>query len=103
MAVAYTTAVLASSRGTSVTTTTVCGLTEVIRSAIGPQFRDLLFRRGEPRFYAFDILWDEHAWSDNENERHRFRSGEDVRYLPLSDRKLRLRAVVPKRGERLLY
>lgn len=21
------------------------------------QFRDLLFRRGEPRFYAFDALW----------------------------------------------
>ncbi len=21
------------------------------------QFRDLLFRRGEPRFYAFDLLW----------------------------------------------
>jgi bifunctional non-homologous end joining protein LigD len=28
---------------------------------------------------------------------------EDVRYLPLIDRKLRLRAVVPKVGERLLY
>ena len=27
-----------------------------------PQFRDVLFRRGEPRFYAFDILWDEHPW-----------------------------------------
>lgn len=33
-----------------------------------PQFRDLLFRRGEPRFYAFDLLWNE---------------GEDSRYLPL--------------------
>ena len=21
------------------------------------QFKDLLFRRGEPRFYAFDLLW----------------------------------------------
>ena len=30
-----------------------------------PQFRDLLFRRAEPVFYAFDILWDEHAWSDD--------------------------------------
>ena len=68
-----------------------------------PQFRDLLFRRGEPLFYAFDLLWDEHAWSDDEEERRRFRNGEDVRYLPLIDRKLRLRAVVPKRGERLLY
>ena len=68
-----------------------------------PQFRDLLFRRAEPVFYAFDILWDELPWSDDERERHRFRNSEDTRYLPLIDRKLRLRAVVPKRGERLLY
>lgn len=67
------------------------------------QFRDLLFRRAEPFFYSFDILWDEHAWSDDEVERRRFRNGEDLRYLPLIDRKLRLRATVPKRGERLLY
>jgi bifunctional non-homologous end joining protein LigD len=68
-----------------------------------PQFRDLLFRRAEPLFYAFDILWDEHAWTDDEEEMRRFRNGEDLRYLPLVDRKLRLHAVVPKRGERLLY
>ncbi len=68
-----------------------------------PQFRELLFHRDEPRFIAFDILWDEHARSDDEEEMRRFRNGEDLRYLPLSDRKLRLRAVVPKRGERLLY
>ncbi len=68
-----------------------------------PQFRDLLFRREEPFFYAFDILWDEHAWSDDDEERQRFRNGEDLRYLPLSDRKLRLRRVVAERGERLLY
>jgi bifunctional non-homologous end joining protein LigD len=68
-----------------------------------PQFRDLLFRRAEPMFYAFDLLWDEHAWSDDEVEMRRFRNGEDLRYLPLFDRKLRLHAVVPKRGERLLY
>jgi len=43
-----------------------------------PQFRDLLFRRGEPRFVAFDLLWCE---------------GEDLRYLPLIDRKRRLRSV----------
>jgi len=67
------------------------------------QFRDLLFRRGEPHFYAFDILWDRHPWSDDEQERRRFRNGEDLRYLPLCDRKLRLRAVVPHTGERLLY
>jgi bifunctional non-homologous end joining protein LigD len=68
-----------------------------------PQFRDLLFRRAEPLFYAFDILWDEHAWSDDEQEQRRFRNGEDLRYLPLIERKLRLHAAVPKRGERLLY
>ncbi|MFI5110438.1 MAG: hypothetical protein ACHP78_16570 [Terriglobales bacterium] len=32
------------------------------------QFRDLRFRRGEPRFYAFDLLWVDR---------------EDLRYLPL--------------------
>jgi ATP-dependent DNA ligase len=32
-----------------------------------------------------------------------FRNGEDLRYLPLIDCKLRVHAVVPKRGERLLY
>lgn len=68
-----------------------------------PQFRNLMFRRTEPLFYAFDILWDEHATSDDEEEMHRFRNGEDTRYLPLIDRKLRLRRVVPKQGERLLY
>lgn len=67
-----------------------------------PTFRNLLFRRAEPVFYAFDILWDEHAWSDDEEEMRRFRNGEDTRYLPLIDRKLRLPRVVPKRGERLL-
>jgi len=68
-----------------------------------PQFRKLLFRRDEPLFYAFDILWDEHAWSDDEYERRRFGKGEDLRYLPLCDRKLRLGAIMPRQGERLLY
>ena len=68
-----------------------------------PQFRNLLFRRAEPMFYAFDILWDEHALSSDEDEMRRFRNGEDTRYLPLTDRKLRLRRVVPKQPERLLY
>jgi ATP-dependent DNA ligase len=68
-----------------------------------PQFRDLLFRRAEPRFIAFDILWEEHAKTDDEQEQQRFRNGEDLRYLPLIDRKLRLHAVVPKRSERLQY
>lgn len=67
------------------------------------QFDALLFRRAEPVFYAFDILWDQHAWSDDDQERYRFRNGEDLRYLPLVHRKQRLRAVVPKRAERLFY
>jgi bifunctional non-homologous end joining protein LigD len=68
-----------------------------------PQFRDLLFRRTEPVFYAFDLLWDQHTRSDDEAEQRRFRNGEDIRYLPLTDRKLRLRAVMPKAAERLFY
>jgi bifunctional non-homologous end joining protein LigD len=52
------------------------------------QFKNLLFRRGEPRFYAFDLLWVD---------------GEDLRHLPLVERKLRLRSVVPQAGEGLLY
>ena len=51
-------------------------------------FENLLFRRGEPRFHAFDLL---------------SRDGEDLRYLPLQERKHRLRSVVPSQGERLLY
>jgi bifunctional non-homologous end joining protein LigD len=39
------------------------------------QFRDLLFRRDEPRFYAFDLLWVD---------------GEDLWQLPLVERKSRL-------------
>ena len=39
----------------------------------------------------------------DDEETRRFRNGEDTRYLPLTDRKQRLRTVVPKRGERLLY
>ena len=53
-----------------------------------PQFRDLLFHRGDPRFVAFDLLWCE---------------GEDLRYLPLIDRKRRLRSIVRNDGDRLLY
>jgi len=52
------------------------------------QFEHLLFRRGEPRFIAFDCL---------------FCDGENLRYLPLSERKHRLRAIVPHSRERLLY
>ena len=38
-------------------------------------FRDLLFRRGEPRLYAFDLLW---------------LDGKDLRNLTLIQRKARL-------------
>jgi hypothetical protein len=64
--------------------------------------RSLARSRAEPLFYAFDILWDKHAKTDDDEENSRFRNGEDLRYMPLIDRKLRLHAVVPKRGERLL-
>jgi ATP-dependent DNA ligase len=52
-----------------------------------PQFTDLLFRRGEPRFCAFDLLWCE---------------GEDLRLFPLNERKQRLRSVMMP-SNRLLY
>src|SRR4051812_47710189 len=53
-----------------------------------PQFYDLLFRRGDPRFYAFDVLQC---------------NGEALRPLPLTQRKQRLRALIPRNGDRLLY
>ncbi len=46
-----------------------------------PQFYDLLYRRGEPRFCAFDLLW---------------LNGEDMRTLPLLKRKKRLRKLIPR-------
>jgi hypothetical protein len=55
-----------------------------VKTPVLPQFRDLLFRRAEPVVYAFDILWDEHAKSNDEEEMRRFRNGEDTRYLPLT-------------------
>lgn len=81
-------------------------LTESIASALGsrsavldgeivcldeegkPQFRDLLFRRGEPRFFAFDLLR---------------LNGEDLPYMPPIERKTKLRGIVPFQSERLLY
>jgi bifunctional non-homologous end joining protein LigD len=53
-----------------------------------PQFKDLLFRRGEPRFVAFDLL--------------RLDS-EDLRYTPLIERKAKLRALIGNNTQRLLY
>jgi bifunctional non-homologous end joining protein LigD len=52
------------------------------------QFTDLLFHPDEPRFYAFDLL---------------SLNGEDLRYLPLAERKHKLRGLIPTFGERLLY
>jgi ATP-dependent DNA ligase len=60
-----------------------------------PYFKNLLFRRAEPVFYAFDTLWDEHARSDDDEEMRRFRNGEDTRYLPLIDRKEKGEAFIP--------
>lgn len=59
-----------------------------IGKAIPTQFKNQLFRRGEPRFYAFDLL------SCN---------GEDLRYLPLSERKHKLRGAIAQQGKHLLY
>jgi len=53
-----------------------------------PQFYELLRRRGEPVFYAFDVLW----WD-----------GEDLRGWPLAERKRVLRSIVPKQSHCLLY
>jgi len=48
-----------------------------------PQFEDLVFRRGELFFVAFDALWID---------------GEDLREKPLIERKRMLRGVVPRRS-----
>jgi bifunctional non-homologous end joining protein LigD len=53
------------------------------------QFYELMFRREQPFFYAFDLLW---------------LNGEDLRSLPLLERKARLRKLIGRRSEsRLLY
>src|SRR5512133_3352710 len=44
-----------------------------------PVFNDLLYRRREPVFVAFDALW---------------LDGEDLRYLPLVERKAKLRGLL---------
>jgi len=53
-----------------------------------PQFYELLRRRGEPVFYAFDALWCD---------------GEDLRGRPLVERKRVLRSIVPTPSTCLLY
>lgn len=50
-----------------------------------PQFEDLMFRRGELFFIAFDALW---------------LNGDDLRTLPFLERRRRLRRVVPRSGKR---
>ena len=52
------------------------------------QFNDLLFRRGILYFYAFDLL---------------SLNGEDLRSLPLMERKTRLRKLIRRGRSRLLY
>ena len=52
-----------------------------------PDFKALLFRQCEPRFVAFDLLYCD---------------GQDLRYSPLTERKHKLRSILPN-GERLLY
>jgi bifunctional non-homologous end joining protein LigD len=64
-----------------------------VRSAVsiltaGRNFYRLMFRRDRPFFYAFDVLAID---------------GEDLRMLPLLDRKRRLRAIVPRQPSRLLH
>lgn len=50
-----------------------------------PQFEDLMFRRGDLFFVAFDVI---------------YLDGDDLRNLPLIERKRRLQSVTPDRRER---
>jgi len=51
-----------------------------------PEFRDLLFRRGEPRFVTFDLLWSE---------------GQDLRYSPLTERKHKVQTILSTGSDRI--
>ena len=51
-------------------------------------FGDLLYRRSDPHFFAFDLLW---------------LNGRDLRDLPLTERKQKLREIVPAAPSRVLY
>jgi ATP-dependent DNA ligase len=53
-----------------------------------PQFYDLLYHKRPALFVAFDLLR---------------RGSEDLRYLPLADRKLELRRTVSSKASRLMY
>ena len=52
------------------------------------QFNDLLYRRGDPYFFAFDLLW---------------LNGRDLRDLRVTERKEVLRSIVPSAPSRVLY
>lgn len=52
------------------------------------KFNELMARRASPFFYAFDLLW---------------LNGQDLRELPLFERKAELRKLVPEQGSRLLF
>jgi bifunctional non-homologous end joining protein LigD len=52
------------------------------------QFKQLMYGRHDPRFYAFDILW---------------LDGKDLRGLPLIERKAVLRKIIPSDCPSLLY
>jgi bifunctional non-homologous end joining protein LigD len=52
------------------------------------QFNPLLYRRGEPHYYAFDCMW---------------LDGRDLRDLPLIERKRVLRTLIPRQPSSLLY
>ena len=47
-----------------------------------------MFHRGEPHFYAFDLLW---------------LDGSDLRDLPLVERKAALRKLIPRKSSSVLY
>jgi bifunctional non-homologous end joining protein LigD len=51
-------------------------------------FNDLLYRRADPYFYAFDLLW---------------LNGNDLRDLPLGRRKEKLRTIIPPSPSRVLF
>ena len=53
-----------------------------------PVFEDVLYRRGQPYFYAFDVMW---------------LNGNDLRKQPLMERKAVLRGIVPSQPARILY
>jgi len=62
----------------------ICCLEPELRT----HFKNLLFRREWPFFYAFDVLQI---------------NGRDVRHLPLTERKARLQAITPAVEGRLLF